>query len=170
MQVEIRSNDLKQLGKDFRHASNGRELRKEFNDKVRAVVRPIVSQVQAGYRAAPSHGHGTATRARQAQPDLRGLLAKATQMQVRTSGKQAAVRIGVSGKRMPSGKRGLPRGWEGTGRPWRHPVFGDRTTWVTQPRPRRVFDPIVQPHLPRVVAAVNEARDEVARKLERGTA
>ncbi len=171
-QVEIRSNDLKQLGKDFRQASNGKELRQAFNWQVGAVLRPIVGQVRAAYRAAPSGGHGSASKARQGQPDLRGLLAKATGMQVRTSGRQAGVRIAVRGKKMPSGMRSLPRYWEGEattagrGR-WRHPVFKDRTIWVQQPS-RRTFEPVVAPHLPQVTAAVNKARDEVAAKLERG--
>jgi hypothetical protein len=170
-QVEIRSNDLKQLGKDFRQASNGKELRKAFNKQVSGVLRPVAAEVRAAYLAAPSHGHGSASRARQGQPDLRGLLAKSTVMQVRTSGRQAGVRIAVRGKKMPSGMRSLPRYFEGEpttagrGR-WRHPVFGDRTRWVQQPS-RRTFEPVVSPHLPQVAAAVQRARDEVARKLER---
>jgi hypothetical protein len=173
-QVEIRSNDLKQLGRDFRQASNGKELRKAFNRQVSGVLRPVVGQVKAAYLASASGGHQSASRARQGQPDLRGLLAKATVMQVRTSGKQAGVRIAVRGKKMPSGLRSLPRYWEGEpttagrGR-WRHPVYGRRDTWVQQPS-RRTFTPVVEPHLPQVTAAVQRARDEVARKLERGSA
>lgn len=171
-QVEIRSNDLKQLGKDFRQASNGKELRAQFNKQVSGVLRPVVGEVKSAYRAASSQGHETSSRARRGQPDLRKLLAKAAGMQVRTSGKRAAVRIGVAGKRMPSGQRALPRYWEGEattagrGR-WRHPVFNDRTNWVQQ-KSRRTFDPVVRPHLSQVTAAVQRARDEVARKLERG--
>lgn len=172
-EVTIRSSDLKQLGKDFRQASNGKELRKAFNKQVSGVLRPVAAEVRGAYRAASSHGHGTASRARQGQPGLRVLLAKATATQVRTSGRQAGVRIAVRGKKMPTGMRALPRYWEGEattagrGR-WRHPVFGDRTTWVQQPS-RRTFTPVVEPHVPQVVAAVNRARDEVARKLERRT-
>jgi hypothetical protein len=163
--------DLTQLAKDLRQASNAKELRKQFTTEVRGALRPVVVDVKAAYRAAASGGHASATRARQAGPDLRGLLAKATLLQVRTSGKQAGVSVKVAGKKMPLGMRSLPRYWEGEattagrGR-WRHPVYGRRTDpWVQQPS-RRTFDPAVQPHVPQVVAAVNRAADTVRRKLE----
>jgi hypothetical protein len=169
-QVTIRdTGDLKRLAKDFRQASNGKELRKEFTTQVRAVLRPVVDEVKGAYRAGPSQGHEGWGGVRKREPGLRTMLAKVTQMQVRTSGKQAGVRLRVSGKRMPSGYRGLPKAVEGQGRPWRHPVFGDRTTWVQQPS-RPEFYPVVERHVDDVARAVEAARDEVARKLERGTA
>lgn len=166
----VRSNDLKQLAKDFRQASNGKELRKAFTKQVRGSLRPIVPEVRAAYRAAPSQGHGSATRARQAQPDLRGLLAKATRIEVKLAGKQAGVRVRVDGRKMPAQMRRIPKYYEGTVARWKHPVFGRGTpaNWVAQ-RPHPTFFPVVERHKAQVVAAVNRARDEVARKLERGT-
>jgi hypothetical protein len=160
--------DLTQLAKDLRKASDGKELRKQFTTEVRGALRPVAADVRAAYRAAPSMGHASMSRGSRDRPDLRGLLAKATQVQVRTSGKRAAVRVAVPGKRMPSGMRALPRYWEGEKPRWRHPTFGNRTAtgWVQQPA-RRTFDPTVQPHVPQVVAAVNRAADEVRRQLER---
>jgi hypothetical protein len=164
--------DLKRLAKDLKQASNAKELRKQFTKEVRGTLRPLVPAVRAAYLAAPSGGHATASRARQAQPDLRVLLAKATRVEVRLTGKQAGIRIRVDGRKMPSGLRSLPRYWEGErgtagrGR-WRHPVYGRRRDpWVQQPS-RRTFYPTVEPHLPQVAAAVNRAADTVRRKLER---
>jgi hypothetical protein len=160
--------DLRRLAKDFRTAANGKELRRQFTGEVRAALRPVAADVRAAYRAIPSMGHESMSRGSRGRADLRALLAKATAVQVRLSGKWPAVRIAVPGKRMPSGMRALPRYFEGEKLPWRHPVFGNRNAWVAQ-RPRRIFDAVVRPAEAKVVAAVNRARDEVARKLERGT-
>lgn len=168
MEVTIRdTGDLRRLARDLKQASNGKQLRQEFTRAVRDALRPVVAEAKAAYLAAPSQGHASASRQRQGVGDLRLELAKATGMQVRTSGKQAGVRVAVAGKKMPTGRRGVPRYWEGTSRrPWRHPVFGDRATWVAQPRMPRVFYPAVERHRAAVNAAVDRAADEVRSKLE----
>lgn len=131
--------DLKLLNKALRQQADGKQLRKELTSAFRAVLRPIAREVQAAYRAAPSEGHDTASHGRRDQPDLRQLLAKATKVEVRLSGKQAGARIRVDGRRMPDRMKSLPAYWEGEGGPrggasrWRHPVYGDRDTWVQQP-------------------------------------
>ena len=173
-QFELKdTGDLKRLIKDLRTASNGKELRQQFNKEVRAVLQPVAADVRVAYRAAPSMGHDSMARGSRNRASLRALLAKATVVQVRPTGKQAAVRVAVAGKRMPSGLRALPRYWEGEatrgGRSrWRHPIYGDRTTWIQQ-RPRKTFDPVVLPSVPRVVTAVHRAADTIAKRIVRGT-
>lgn len=173
-QFELKdTGDLRRLIKDLRTASNGKELRKQFNREVRAALLPVAGNVRVAYRASPSMGHEGMSRGSRSRTSLRVLLAKATAVQVRPTGKQAAVRVAVLGKRMPSGLRSLPRYWEGEstragrGR-WRHPTWGNREAWVQQPA-RRTFDPVVLPSVPRVVAAVHRAADTVAKRIVRGT-
>jgi hypothetical protein len=155
--------DLKRLIKDLAGQADGKQLRQEFNREVRDVLRPVVDEVKTAYRAAPSQ-QGSA---RRRGGSLRGALAKAATMQVRTTGKQAGVSVGVRGKRMPSGMRSLPRYVEATKPRWRHPVYGDRDVWVDQAA-WPTATPVVEAHEPRVVAAVNRAADKVRRKLEGG--
>lgn len=136
--------DLRRLSKNLRQAADGKELRKELTNGLRAELLPVATAVEAAYASAPSRGHATSSRARQAQPSLRTLLARATQVQVRIGGRDPRVGVAVKGKRMPSGMRALPRYWEGTKPRWRHPVFGDREVWVDQPA-RPIFDRTVEP-------------------------
>jgi hypothetical protein len=164
--------DLKALNKTFRAHEDGKVLRKEFTDGARAILRPVVREVKAGYRAAPSMGHEFSSRGSRGRPDLRALLAKATHLEVRLAGKFAGVRIRVDGRRMPDKMKSLPQYWEGfePGRGkarWRHPVFGDRDTWVQQ-RPHRTATAIFTRQEPGMVQRMNEVFGAVARKLERG--
>lgn len=170
-QFEIRdSGDLKKLNKQLRQLADGKAIKKDLTQGLRDVLRPIVPEIRAAYRAAPSTGHASASKARQGQPDLRGLLAKATRVEVRLTGRAAGARIRVDGRRMPDRMKSLPRYWEGEdkgsrGR-WRHPVFGNRTAWVQQ-RGRPLFYPIVRRHEAQARRAVEQVVTQVRQKLER---
>lgn len=174
MQVTIRdAGDLKRINKQLRQVADGKQLRKELTGGMHKAVRPVVPQVKAAYLASPSKGHATSSRARRAQPSLRSLLAKATRAEVRLTGRQAGVRVRVDGRKMPPGMKALPRYWEGSKRPWRHPVFGFRgglaviNRWVTQPA-RPTFDRVVEPYAVPVRAEVDRVFERVKRKLEAG--
>jgi hypothetical protein len=156
------SDDLRRLNKQLRQQADGKELVKELRTGLREVLVPIRDQVKAAYRSAPS-GRGKAGRR---GGSLRGLLAKATGVEVRTTGKMAGARLRVDGRKMPPGMRSLPAYWEGYKRPWRHPVHGDRDTWVTQ-QAHPTFDRTVEPHEDDARRAVEQVLDGVRRKLER---
>lgn len=161
------SKDLKDLNKAFKGVADGKELRRELTTGLRNVLRPIVPEVRAAFKASPSMGHGGMSKAQQARPDLRALLAKATRVEVKLTGRAAGARIRVDGRRMPSGLRGLPKAWEGeAGARWRHPTWGNRNVWVQQ-RPRPLFYGIVAPRAERAVRAVEEVANRVVAKLER---
>lgn len=161
------SKDLKTLAKAFKGVADGKALRKELTDGMRGVLRPMVPEVRAAFKASPSEGHGSASKARQAAPDLRGLLAKATRIEVKLTGRAAGARIRVDGRRMPSGLRGIPKAWEHeAGARWRHPVFGRRDTWVQQ-RPRPLFYRIVAPKAERAAREIEQIANRVVAKLER---
>lgn len=180
------SADLKRLARDLRDVADGRELRKELTQGLRGVLNPIRDQVKAAYRSAPSKGHASSSRARQRQPNLRTLLAGATRVEVRTSGRLAGARLRVDGRKMPSGMRSLPSMWEGPpqGKRWRHPVFpdaGPRHRFTDRTRTFATEAPWVQqeshPTFYRITAghevtarrAVEQVLDGVRRKLEAGT-
>lgn len=168
MQVHIRdAGDLKAISKALKQESDGKELRKQLGKELRGQLAPMVREVRAAWLSSPSRGHGTSTRARRGQPDLRRLLAKATFGQVRFTGKDAGVRIRTDGRKMPSGQKALPGYVEGVwGRSWRHPVFGNRDTWVTQ-RPFPQFYDAVQPNEAAARRACIEAVDQVFTKIAR---
>lgn len=167
MQVTIRdAGDLKAINKALKQAADGKEIRRQLAKQLRGEIRPMVASVKAAWLSAPSQGHKSSTRARRGQPDLRKLLAKATAGQVRFTGKEAGVRVRTDGRKMPSGSKSLPTYAEGTKRPWRHPVFGDRETWVTQQRFPRFYD-AVQPNEAAARRACIEAVDTVFDQIAR---
>jgi hypothetical protein len=166
-QFEIKdSGDLKKLNKQLRQLADGKELRRELTQGFRGVLRPLIPEVRAAYKAAPSMGHDSMARGSRGRADLRGLLAKATRVEVKLTGRAAGARIRVDGRRLPDRMKGLARAWEGEGRPWRHPVYGDRTTWVRQ-RSRPRFYSIVQRHEAQARWAVEQVIAQVKAKLER---
>ncbi len=166
-QFEIKdAGDLKRINKQLRQLADGKAIKKELTQGFRNVLRPLVPEVRAAYKAAPSMGHDSMSRGSRGRTDLRALLAKATRVEVRLAGRQAGARIRVDGRRLPSGMRALPRHWEGEGRPWRHPVYGRRDTWVQQ-KSRKTFYPIVQRHEAQARRAVEQVISQVKAKLER---
>jgi hypothetical protein len=163
MQVTLKdAGDLKAAAKALKQAADGKQLMKELRTELRAVARPLVPKVRAAWLSAPSKG-----RTGRPGPSLRALLAKATRIEVRTTGKSAGVNIRTDGRKMPSGMKALPGYAEGVRRrPWRHPVHGDRNTWVTQqPFPR--FYAAVQPDEAAAQRAATDAVDKVLNKIAR---
>jgi hypothetical protein len=149
----VSSGDLKAVAKALRKHADGKELRRELTQGIREVLAPAVPAVKAAWLSAPSKG-----RRHPGRPSLRSLLARSTRMEVRTTGRFAGARVRTDGRKMPDQMRSLPSYAEGIrGRPWRHPVMGDRETWVTQEPFPRFYD------------AANEAVDQAdaVREIER---
>jgi hypothetical protein len=151
VRVTVRdSADLKSLSKQLRQVADGKQLRKQLTGGIRDALKPVLAQVKAGYGS----GH------------LRGQLRRAARIEVRTSGRMAGARLRVDGRKMPDQMKSLPAMWEGLTR-WRHPVFGDRETWVAQDS-HPTFYRIVTPQEDRVGRAIDEVLKDVCDKLERG--
>jgi hypothetical protein len=166
VKVELRdTGDLKAVVRALRQQADGKQLRRELGQGLREILRPFVPKVQAAYRAAPSKGRRK-SRSRARLPDLRQLLAKATRVEVRTSGKLAGARIRVDGRKMPSGFRALPHYHEGTRPRWRHPTFGDREVWVGQ-ESHPTFYRTVQPNETAARAEVERVVGRIFEKIER---
>jgi hypothetical protein len=163
VQVTFRdAGDLKQLNRQLREVADGKQLRKELTGAIRTVLNPVKTEVQAAYRAGPS-GRG---KARRKGGSLRGALAKATKVEVRTTGKMAGARVRVDGRKMPPGMGSLPAMYEGEKR-WRHPVFGNPDVWVAQTS-HPSFYRTVQPYEDFVGRAIDGIFEGVRAKLERG--
>lgn len=142
--------DLAQITRELRKMDD-KELLKRFRKELRSAARPLVPAVRASIRAIPSSRRYTAA-------GLRGQLSKATTLEVKTGGKQAAVILRVDGRKMRSHSKAVQAYMEGTKPRWRHPVFGNREVWVQQP---------ASPYFYKVMrTAGTKARSAVGRVLD----
>ena len=167
MQLQlVDSGDLKAVSRALRNQADGRLMRRALMLELRQAAQPLVPQVQQAWRTAPGfRGHR-----RPGQPNLRDLLAKATRVEARLTGKQAGVRVRTDGRRMPDQMKSLPGYAEGIRRrPWRHPVYGNRDTWVTQQPFPRFYDAVAGGDEVAARRAVNQAVDKVFDQIERAT-
>jgi hypothetical protein len=93
---------------------------------------------------------------------LRESIARAVQMQVRTTGRFGGVRIRVDRRQLPPAQRTLP-GHLDEGR-WRHPTFGHRP-WVTQTARPGWWTQTVRRNTPRMQAQIRRVLDDIARRI-----
>lgn len=147
--------DLTRITRELRRMDD-RELLRRFRKELRQAARPLVPAVRASIRQIPS--------SRPYSPQgLRGQMARATGLQVKTSGRQAAVVIRVDGRKMPAHMKSLPAMAEGKKR-WRHPVYGNRANWVQQ-QPHPYFYKVMRAAGPRAKAGVTRVIDGVTRDI-----
>lgn len=137
------------LSKALKHAGRT-ELRKELNKGMRRAAKPLIPKARAeALKRLPSKG-GLAKQV--AREPMR--------VQVRT-GRNPGVRIVVGRKR--GGARGANRG------SIRHPVFGNRQVWVTQPVPPGWFDEPLSDSAPAVRRDLERALHDIAEQVVRET-
>lgn len=148
-------NDLRRISRELRAQGDG-QVTKKFRKELRAAARPLVPKVRASIRQIPSKRSYSAS-------GLRGQLAKATRLEVKTSGKSAGVAIRVDGRKMPSHMKSLPSMAEGKKR-WRHPVFGNRDVWVNQ-TPHPYFYDVVRAAGPASRKAVNRVLRDITKEI-----
>jgi len=148
--------DLRRIARELRRTDDKR-LKAEFGKELRAAAKPMVPAVRAAIRQIPS------TRPYRAD-ELRGRLSKAVKLEVKTTGRQAGVRIRVDGRKMPDKQKALQSYMEGTKPRWRHPVYGNREVWVQQ-QPHPYFFKTVRPLGLRSRRNVARAVDRVAHRI-----
>lgn len=134
-----------------------RELLKRFRKELRSAAKPLVPAVRASIRQIPSSRPYTAK-------GLRGQMSRATSLQVKTTGKQAAVVIRVDGRKMPPRAKAVQSYMEGVKPRWRHPVYGNRDNWVQQPA-HPYFFKVMAAGGPRARLAVNRVLDQVSKDI-----
>lgn len=150
--------DLARIVRELKRMDD-KELLKRFRKDLRATARPLVVAVRASIRQIPSSQRYKAD-------GLRGLLSKATNLQVKTVGRQASVIIRVDGRKMPDRSKAVQSYMEGE-RPyhrWRHPVFGNTEAWVQQP-PQPYFYRVMDRAGPRARLGVNKVIDQISRDI-----
>ena len=154
---------FRDLSRRLREMEDGKEIAKRLRRELRRAARPMVPAVRAAVLATPSRGDN----ARRGRDSLRRSIARATQLQVKTSGSRPGVRVWINPRRMPEGQHNLPAYMEGI-KPfdrWRHPVYGDENTWVTQ-EARPFFYRAIRPYEDGVVEAGDRVLREIAREIE----
>lgn len=105
------------------------------------------------------------TRGRARPTGLREGIARGIRVQLAAS--SGSGRVGVfirsTGRGLDPGRRALVRRWDRR-RGWRHPVFGDRETWVTQ-LGRPYFGSVISQRRDDITRRVRTVLDEAARNL-----
>lgn len=132
-----------------------REIFRDLSREIGRIAKPMVDDMREAVQATSSSASGggsissatasraafTLSRSRGAltvrkftgivgRSGLRAAVARSVQVQRRTSGSTAGVRIKANPGSMPADQRKLPA-YMDEGR-WRHPVLGNRSAWVTQ--------------------------------------
>lgn len=96
----------------------------------------------------------------------RDILARATKVTISFSQKQAGAKVTTSGRNLPPENRAVLKVYNK--HQFRHPVFGDKQTWVTQ-RGRPYFAEAFESELLRVARQeIEDALDEAVSYLKRG--
>ncbi len=151
--------ELGRLSRRLRAAADG-GLRRDLDSGLTRATPAVLAATRravagASFPGEPSRGLGGGS-------GLRARLAAATRSRPRADGVQLYVdgaAVGQQGHRlaMLTDTELAPR--------WRHPVHGNRHAWVTQ-RGQPWFFTTIRAHEPRYAAAVQQAMDESARRIE----
>lgn len=135
-----------------------------LRDAVRREGRPTVAALQAAWLTVDVQSSKDGTARPTAHLHLRQRVAAATNLQVTSTG----IRIGVRDRAIdPRYGRSLVWYLNGSGRPWRHPIFGRRARsqdWAVQ-RGQEVLFGTVSAHAPAFRAGIARAMEEVAREF-----
>lgn len=150
------SRELRGISRELKAAPSA--LRTDLRRNIVAAVEPMKKQVQRNAFNIPAKGDR--------HTGLRVRIMRATTIKTRFTARTTLVRLWVDPSKMPEGQKKLPVYMEGE-RAWRHPVYGHKNTWVTQPS-HPYFAPAVPAHLPGVNAGVVAALDKTATRLSKG--
>lgn len=161
----IGGRDLAALSRALRRQADGRERQKQLRKALTGKARPLVPAIRANIRALPSRGESR----RRGRKSLRRELARAVTLQVRTSGRKAGVSVFMNPRKMPDGKKSLPAYFEH--KPGytvlRHPIFGDKATWVQQVPPiPGYFTRTIGPVEREATQACQEVVEQMAAEIE----
>ncbi|UBU11601.1 hypothetical protein [Nonomuraea gerenzanensis] len=139
--------EWKDVNRRLRHAGE-KDLARELRKAVREAAKPGRNAAKLAARAIPVKGpRSTGLRRRMARGV--GIQADARRVRIVT--------------RMPSGLEMLPRGFD-TAKGWRHPVFGNRERWVTQPG-HPWFRQTIAKTAPKAREEMKQAMDRVAARI-----
>lgn len=173
-----------QLGKGFADLNKKlkgaeKSLRTELNKAIRDSTKPAVADLKAAVMAIDSKvtgksgvGSGEVSRAihagsgkiqRKRSHGLRATIARSIQTKITTSGSRTGVRIRIDGTKLPADQQKLPKALD-SANGWRHPVFGNKSVWVTQ-KGQPWWAVTVNKHRDDIRAKIRAAIDSTVSKL-----
>jgi hypothetical protein len=166
------------LAKKLREPAK-KKLRADLRAQINEAGKPILDEVRERVRTLPvtSHGGGTAQRrsfnvskarteravknATKRPAGLRETIAKATKIKITAKG----IQFVVASSALPADQVSLPRHLD-SAKGWRHPVFGNKSNWVSQ-KGQPWFASTISKRAPQFRRAALNAIDQTIQELER---
>lgn len=168
----VDASDLVRASRALKAAGRG-DLRKLMNKEIREQTKPVVTDLRRAVQSIDSRvtKEGGAAKARREHRKgrgrahgLRASIARAIQVKIRVSGIKTGVSIRVDTAKLPPDQKSLPKKLDSP-RGWRHPVFGNRSSWVHQ-YGRPWWAATIEPSVPRVRDGVHGAVDKYLNQLQ----
>lgn len=129
--------------------------------RLRGVGAEIVSAMQVAVMGATGAGPKR-LRGKQAPHSMRRGIAAGTKMVIVAGTTRQGISIVTSSAKLPPGKFAMVKAWN---KPtFRHPVFGDRSTFVQQPG-RPYFGSVAMAKKSKVAAAMQQVLDDAIREI-----
>jgi len=148
---------LAALVRAIRAEEDGKQLRKDLAKNMREALKPGAAEAKSGIMSMASAGMQTA-------PALRSSIARKIRPEVKLGGRWSGARVKAF---KTKNVRGFPNAPKRTNRAggWRHPVFGNRDVWVQQQGKIDWFDRAFQGREGVYKAAVEQAMEDMARRI-----
>ncbi|MFC8156310.1 hypothetical protein ACFUO0_20045 [Streptomyces cinereoruber] len=148
---------LAALARAIRAEADGKELRKDLAKNMREALKPAAAEAKGGIMAMGSVGLPTA-------PALRSAIGKKIRPEVKLGGRWSGARIKAFKTKNIRGFANAPKRTN-RARGWRHLVYGRADSWVTQHGKTDWFDDAMQGVGPNAKEAVEQAMEDMARRL-----
>lgn len=148
---------LAALVRAIRAEEDGKQLRKELAAGMREALKPGAQEAKSGIMSMSSAGLRTS-------PALRSSVARKIRPEVKLGGRWSGARVKAfktkNVRNFPNAPKRLNRA---SG--WRHPVYGNREVWVQQRGKVDWFDRAFQGREGVYKAAVEQAMEDMARRI-----
>lgn len=141
----------------LRAEEDGKQLRKDLAKNMREALKPGAQEAKSAILGMVSLSGG-------ASPALRPAIARKIRPEVKLGGRWSGARVKAF---KTKNIRGFPNAPKRTNRAsgWRHPVWGNRENWVTQHGKIEWFDRAFQGREGIYKAAVEQAMEDMARRI-----
>lgn len=149
---------LAALARALRAEEDGKQLRKELATNMREALKPAAAEAKSSIMAMGSSGIMPTA------PALRSSISRKIRPEVKLGGRWSGARVKAF---KTKNIRNFPNAPKRTNRAagWRHPVWGNRDNWVTQHGKIEWFDRAFQGREGIYRAAVEQAMEDMARRI-----
>lgn len=147
---------LAALVRAIRAEEDGKQLRKELAANMREALKPGAEQAKSSVMGMVS--------VRGAQPALRTAIAKKIRPEVKLGGRWSGARVKAFKTKNIRGFANAPKRTNRASG-WRHPVYGNRDVWVHQRGKLEWFDRAFRGREGLYKAAVEQAMEDMARRI-----